>query len=96
MLELDLNVCHQLYQQQQEKESQRQGEDYEDDMKASKDKLSKRIEMLKRIPIFEEVDTKQLMPIALNIMPKNYSFGQYIVKQGEIPPGLVIIISGTC
>jgi hypothetical protein len=36
------------------------------------------------------------MPIALNIEPKNYLYGQYIVKQGETPPGLIIIISGSC
>jgi hypothetical protein len=36
------------------------------------------------------------MPIAANIVPKTYSFGEFLVKRGEVPQGLFIIIKGQC
>lgn len=36
------------------------------------------------------------MPIAVNIIPKTFSFGEFLIKQGEIPPGLMIITEGHC
>jgi hypothetical protein len=60
----------------------------------SKDELSKKINMLQSLAIFGDLDSSYLMPIACNIIPKTYSFGEYIVKKGEIPDGLFIINSG--
>lgn len=42
------------------------------------------------------MDPKNLMPIAANIVPKSYSFGEFLVKRGEVPQGLFIIIKGQC
>mmetsp|Transcript_10836 Transcript_10836/g.8058 ORF Transcript_10836/g.8058 Transcript_10836/m.8058 type:complete len:92 (+) Transcript_10836:1308-1583(+) len=36
------------------------------------------------------------MPIAVNMLPVTYSFGEYIIKEGEIPKGLYIVKSGQC
>jgi len=36
------------------------------------------------------------MPIAVNIIPRTYAYGDYIIKQGEVPPGLIIIAEGQC
>lgn len=36
------------------------------------------------------------MPIACNMLPRTYSFGEYILKEGEIPHGLYLIKSGQC
>lgn len=34
------------------------------------------------------------MPIAVNIIPKTYAYGEFIIKKGEVPGGLHIIIEG--
>lgn len=60
------------------------------------EKLVERIKTLQKIPYFNNVDSKYLMPIALNLVPKYYRLGEYLVKKGQIPPGLLIIVSGQC
>jgi hypothetical protein len=49
------------------------------------DELSRKIRILQKIPYFNDVDPKNLMPIAANIVPKTYSFGEFLVKRGEVP-----------
>ena len=53
--------------------------------------MNKKIAFLQNLSIFEEIEAKHLMPIAANIMPITYSFGEYIIKEGEVPEGLYII-----
>ena len=53
-----------------------------------------RVQFLKSIDIFADVDTFILLPLACNIMVKTYKIGQYIVKAGEEPEGLVIVSKG--
>ncbi len=36
------------------------------------------------------------MALACNMIPVTYSFGEYILKEGEIPKGLYLIKSGQC
>ena len=60
----------------------------------TKDDLGQNIKFLKEIPILNKIDAQLLIPIACNILPKTYSFGDLIVKAGEVPPGLVIIVQG--
>lgn len=36
------------------------------------------------------------MPIACNMTPITYNFGEYIIKEGDIPKGLYLINSGQC
>lgn len=61
-----------------------------------KDELNQKIALLQSIPLFEEIDAQLLMPIACNMMPYEFSFGEYIIKEGELPKGLYIIKSGQC
>jgi hypothetical protein len=44
--------------------------------------LAKRISALKKVSYFSDVDAKLLMPIALNLQIKSYSYGEYLVKAG--------------
>jgi hypothetical protein len=36
------------------------------------------------------------MPIACNIIPKTYSYGEFLVEKGNIPEGLIVIAEGQC
>jgi len=36
------------------------------------------------------------MPVACNLKSKTFSFGDYIIREGEVPSGLYIIKSGQC
>jgi CRP-like cAMP-binding protein len=36
------------------------------------------------------------MPIACNMIPVTFNFGEYIIKEGDVPKGLYIIKSGQC
>jgi hypothetical protein len=58
--------------------------------------LSKKILFLRSIAYFSDIEPELLMPIAVNIIPKTYAYGDYIIKQGEVPPGLVIVAEGQC
>lgn len=60
------------------------------------DILNQKIAFLQSIPLFQEIDAQYLMPVACNIQIKTFSFGEYIVREGEIPKGLYLIKSGQC
>lgn len=51
---------------------------------------------MQSIPLFEEIDAKLLMPIACNMNIYSFSFGEYVIKEGDIPKGLYLIKSGQC
>lgn len=36
------------------------------------------------------------MPIACNMIAQKFNFGEYVLKEGEIPKGLYILKSGQC
>jgi len=36
------------------------------------------------------------MPIALNLEERTYSYGEYLTKRGQVPPGLMIVVEGQC
>ena len=61
-----------------------------------KGKFDSRITFLRQIDIFKEVDTYILLPIASNIQVKRYRLGEYLVKAGELPEGLIIVKEGSC
>lgn len=58
--------------------------------------MSKKISILQTIPIFKDTDRDELMPIAANITPKTFSYGEFLIKKGEVPPGLFYIAEGQC
>ena len=62
----------------------------------SGDELSKKITMLQSLEVFSDLDPNDLMPIAANIFPKTYSYGEFLVEKGNIPEGLFVIQEGQC
>jgi CRP-like cAMP-binding protein len=51
---------------------------------------------LRKIDIFSDIDMFILLPLASNIQIKKYKKGEYIVKAGEKPEGLIIVKEGSC
>lgn len=60
------------------------------------DELSKKISILQSIPIFKDTERSDLMAIAANITPKTFKYGEFLIKKGEVPPGLIYIAEGQC
>lgn len=52
------------------------------------------LELIKKIDFFEELDDKIIKKIAEVCIPREYSTGDYIVRQGETGLGLFFITSG--
>jgi len=48
------------------------------------------------LDVFADLDPSDLMPIAANIFPKTYSYGEFLTEKGTIPPGLFVIQEGQC
>lgn len=46
--------------------------------------------------LLQHLDTKKLMPIALNMSLLTFRFGEVIQHEGKIPDGLYLIKSGMC
>jgi hypothetical protein len=59
-------------------------------------KYEERIKFLRRLDIFEDIDMYILLPLASNIKVKRYKMGEYIVRAGEMPDGLIIVTEGQC
>jgi len=38
----------------------------------------------------------QLLPLCCNLRPRVFKYGEYLVKQGEVPPGLMLLVQGQC
>jgi len=54
----------------------------------------KRLEFLKKIPLFQKINTTHLQPLISNLVVKKYRKGEYIQREGEEPAGLMIIVEG--
>jgi CRP-like cAMP-binding protein len=50
--------------------------------------------LLQRIPLFTDVPTDELVPIAEVTQKSIYKRGDTIIRRGHVPPGLVIILNG--
>ena len=46
--------------------------------------------------LFSDVDPKYLMRMAANLVTKTFKYGEYLVKQGQVPKGLFLILKGQC
>ena len=55
-----------------------------------------RIEFLRQIDLFSELPLYILLPLASNIQVLHFKMGEYILKAGELPEGLMIVNSGQC
>ena len=64
--------------------------------KQDPDELNEKIKFLQSLSIFDEVDADILMPIACNMVPVVYNYGEFIQKEGEVPKALYIVKSGQC
>lgn len=51
---------------------------------------------MQSLDIFELISHEMLVSVTCNMQTKRYSFGEYIIKRGEIPKGLIIITEGLC
>ncbi|CDW86496.1 cyclic nucleotide-binding domain containing protein [Stylonychia lemnae] len=59
-------------------------------------KYEERINFLRQLDIFADIDMYILLPLASNIKVKKYKHGEYIVKAGDLPDGLIIVTEGQC
>lgn len=58
--------------------------------------MKERLDFLLHLPGFRMIDKNTLLPLASNMRVKRYKIGEYIVRQREIPNGLIIIHKGEC
>ncbi len=42
------------------------------------------------------IDEKSLIPLASNLKIQNYIYGDYLLKEGQCPPGMFLILDGQC
>ena len=52
------------------------------------------VEFLKNVPLFSGLSSRQLKKLANAVVPRSFSAGDEMVKQGEKGVGIFIIISG--
>jgi len=58
--------------------------------------MKERIEFLITLPGFRMIDKNTLLPLVSNMKIKKYKIGEYVVRQREMPAGLVVIHKGEC
>jgi CRP-like cAMP-binding protein len=58
--------------------------------------MKQRLEFLSKLPGFRMIDKNTLLPLASNLKVKKYRIGEFIVRQREMPSGLIVIRSGEC
>ena len=58
------------------------------------DDLNKRLTFLQQVDFFSILTPKQLMPIAVNMNMIKYKYGEYLVRAGEVPNGMLMIYKG--
>lgn len=56
--------------------------------------IDERLKFLSSLPIFEGIPSHYLVPIASNIKPTSFTYGEYILKEEEVPQGLYIVHKG--
>lgn len=54
------------------------------------------LEYLQTLEIFKDQDLPILLPIANCVVQKKYGIGEYIIKEGDVPRGLYMIVRGQC
>lgn len=56
--------------------------------------LEKTIDFLKKVPLFSGLTSRQLKKLAGAVVPRKFSDGEEMVKQGETGVGVFIMMSG--
>jgi hypothetical protein len=55
-----------------------------------------RIDFMKSLDIFADIDMFILLPLVSNLKVKKFKLGEYLVKAGNQPQGLIMIKKGVC
>ncbi|CAI2364276.1 unnamed protein product [Moneuplotes crassus] len=63
---------------------------------SSAENMKKRIDFLITLPGFRMIDKNTLLPLVSNMKVKNFKIGEYIIRQREMPMGLIVIYKGEC
>jgi CRP-like cAMP-binding protein/tetratricopeptide (TPR) repeat protein len=58
--------------------------------------LQAKLSVLLKLPFFMGVHEFSLVPLAATLTPSRFKIGQYILRTGEVPQGLHIVVSGRC
>lgn len=111
MLVLDANFSYELLQpvfgtskgsnemtQPKKDENQSKGSDSARSQNTSSinAEINQRTKILQQITHFKDVDPRFLTRIAASIEKRTFHFGEYLVKRGEVPKGMFLIIKGQC
>ena len=54
------------------------------------------LEFMQSLEIFKDCELPIMLPLANGVQWKKYSLGEYIIKEGDIPKGLYMLVSGQC
>ncbi len=54
------------------------------------------IMFLMKLKMFKDQELHVILPLANTLVKKTYQLGQYILKEGEVPQGLYIVVKGQC
>lgn len=59
------------------------------------DNLNQNISFMQhKVSFFKEISAKLIVPIVLNCQHVTYKYGDVIIKEGQVPPGLMVIVHG--
>lgn len=58
--------------------------------------FQRKVKFLKNLDIFKDQEMQIILPLANSISYKKYSLGEYILKEGEVPKGLYMVMNGQC
>jgi len=58
--------------------------------------LQAKLSVLLKLPFFLGIHEFSLVPLAATLTPSRFKIGQYILRAGEVPQGLHIVVSGRC
>ena len=98
LIVLDHKVSSQLIQPSDEAEETKEKNESEaaESNRKTNNELNINIQFLMNVPLFSVMHPKNLVAIACNLKPRTFTFGQYLVREGEVPEGLFIIVQGHC
>lgn len=58
------------------------------------DEFEHRITFLSQISLFHGIDLHILLPLAHTLQQKTYKLGEFVLREGQTPPGLYIVTKG--
>lgn len=58
--------------------------------------FEQRISFLRQLSFLQDQEMHMILPLANSIQKKKYALGQYILREGEVPEGLYIVVKGQC